>query len=69
MSKPLDPTKPLWQFQYVDNYYQHTALIFRVHHCIADGLALVKLLLSVADEAPDSTLAGKSRIQKKKKLS
>jgi len=54
MSKPLDPTKPLWQFQYVDNYYQRSALIFRVHHCIADGLALVKLLLSIADEAPDS---------------
>jgi hypothetical protein len=50
MSIPLDKTKPLWELHYVDNYDQGSALICRLHHCIADGIALVQVLLSAADE-------------------
>ncbi|MEA3440122.1 MAG: wax ester/triacylglycerol synthase family O-acyltransferase [Chloroflexota bacterium] len=50
MSIPLDKTKPLWELHYVDNYDQGSALICRFHHCIADGIALVQVLLSIADE-------------------
>jgi len=56
-STPLDFSKPLWQFHLIDNYQlnnQHkgTALIIRIHHCIADGLALVRVMLSMTDDTP-----------------
>ncbi len=52
MSRPLDPDKPLWQFHLVDNYLDGSALVCRLHHCIADGLALVQVLLATTDEQP-----------------
>ncbi len=52
MSTPLDPTKPLWQFQYIENYRGGSAVVARVHHCIADGIALVKVLLGMTDDSP-----------------
>jgi WS/DGAT/MGAT family acyltransferase len=52
MSTPLDPTKPLWQFQYIENYRGGSALVGRIHHCIADGIALVRVLLGMTDDAP-----------------
>lgn len=52
MSMPLDRGKPLWQFHFVDNYRGGSALIARIHHCIGDGIALVRLLLSMTDASP-----------------
>ena len=54
MSQPLDLDRPLWVFYVVDNYLQGSALICRLHHCIADGLALVQVLLATADLDPDA---------------
>jgi WS/DGAT/MGAT family acyltransferase len=54
MGTPLDLSRPLWQFYYVDNYQEGSALICRLHHCIADGIALMQLLLSTADIQPDA---------------
>jgi WS/DGAT/MGAT family acyltransferase len=51
-STPLDLSKPLWQFHLVENYQGGAALIARIHHCYADGLALVQVLLSLTDTAP-----------------
>ncbi|WP_313913308.1 wax ester/triacylglycerol synthase family O-acyltransferase [Tahibacter sp.] len=51
-SSPLDHSKPLWQFHVVENYRGGSVLISRVHHCYADGLALVQVLLSLTDAAP-----------------
>ena len=39
--EPLDPARPLWQFHLIDNYEGGSALIARIHHCIADGIALI----------------------------
>jgi diacylglycerol O-acyltransferase / wax synthase len=50
MSTPLDYSRPLWQFHYVDNYQHGSAVITRLHHCIADGMALVQVLLGLDDE-------------------
>ena len=50
---PLDSEKPLWQFHFVDGYGQGAAMVQRIHHCIADGIALSRVLLSLADDAPD----------------
>lgn len=62
-STPLDAAKPLWQMQLVDNYVGGQALVVRIHHCIADGIALIGVLLALtseqADDAPDSSSRGK----------
>lgn len=56
-SAPLDRSKPLWQFHVVENYAatdggRGSVLVARIHHCYADGLALVQVLLSLTDTAP-----------------
>jgi WS/DGAT/MGAT family acyltransferase len=48
-SVPLDERYPLWQMQLVEHYAHGSALIVRVHHCIADGIALVSVLLNLTD--------------------
>lgn len=53
MSTPLDFSKPLWQIHLVENYGEGCALVCRLHHCIADGIALMRVLLSLTDEAAE----------------
>ena len=55
-STPLDKSKPLWQFHIVENYKGGTALVARVHHCYADGMALVQVLLSLTDTTAAASL-------------
>ncbi len=50
---PLDPEHPLWQMHVFDRYEDGGAVILRMHHCIADGIALNAVLLSVADGGTD----------------
>lgn len=52
-STPLDREKPLWSFHLVDGYGEGAALIQRIHHCIADGIALSRVLLSLADDSDE----------------
>jgi len=56
---PLDPSQPLWQMHVVDNCIGadgrvRQAIVVRVHHCIADGIALVGVLLSMFDASADA---------------
>ncbi|MEZ5441352.1 MAG: wax ester/triacylglycerol synthase family O-acyltransferase [Lysobacterales bacterium] len=48
-STPLDPSKPRWQFHLVDEYAGGSAIICRLHHCYADGMAMVQVMLSLTD--------------------
>ncbi len=48
-AEPLDPSRPLWQLHLIEHYDGSSALIARVHHCIADGIALIAVLLSITD--------------------
>lgn len=48
-SSPLDTSKPLWQFHLIERYGGGSALVARIHHCYADGIALVQVLLSLTD--------------------
>jgi WS/DGAT/MGAT family acyltransferase len=57
MARPLDRSRPLWELHVVDGYGDGTALIARMHHCIADGIALTRVLLSLTDEQPDVRIA------------
>jgi WS/DGAT/MGAT family acyltransferase len=54
VSKPLDDSKPLWQFILLDNYQGGAAVVSRIHHCIADGIALIGVMLQLTDASPDA---------------
>ena len=47
--QPFDPARPLWQFHLVEDMDGQSALIARIHHCIADGIALISVMLSMTD--------------------
>ncbi|MEF9943632.1 MAG: wax ester/triacylglycerol synthase family O-acyltransferase [Burkholderiaceae bacterium] len=60
----LDPNRPLWQMHVVDNVEGGQAMIVRIHHSIADGIALLGVILDMTatdplaadDAAPPSRL-------------
>ncbi|MEX0604803.1 MAG: wax ester/triacylglycerol synthase family O-acyltransferase [Marinobacter sp.] len=54
-STPLDFNHPLWQIHYIDNYEGGCALLVRIHHCIADGISLVRVMLSLTDSSPEAS--------------
>lgn len=54
MSMPLDFSKPLWQFHLVENPEGRNALLIRLHHSIGDGIALIRVMLSLTDTDPDA---------------
>ena len=56
----LDPAKPLWHMHLVDNCtgedgVTRQALVIRIHHCIADGIALIGVFMSLFDNSPTAT--------------
>src|SRR5260370_32648886 len=53
MSAPLDFSKPLWHMHVIDRYGGGSVVLARVHHSIADGIALVRVMLSLTDESPN----------------
>ncbi len=58
MSTPLDDSRPLWEMHLIENFGKGSGLVVRLHHCIADGMALVHVLLSIADADPRGSAAG-----------
>lgn len=61
LSVPFDDSKPLWQMHYIENYDAGQAIILRVHHCYADGLALVSVFNAITDASPKvSSLSAKA---------
>jgi diacylglycerol O-acyltransferase len=52
-AQPLAPDRPLWQMHLIEDLDgpggSRSALITRIHHCIADGMALIAVLLSITD--------------------
>ncbi|MGH8077337.1 MAG: WS/DGAT/MGAT family O-acyltransferase [Lysobacter sp.] len=48
-SSSLNHSRPLWQFHLVERYDGGSALVARIHHSYADGIALVQVLLSLTD--------------------
>ena len=50
----LDPKRPLWKIHLIEDYtgpdgVQGSAMIVRIHHCIADGIALISVTMSLVD--------------------
>jgi WS/DGAT/MGAT family acyltransferase len=52
-AEPLDPSRPLWQLHLIEHYNAHgikgSAMVARIHHCIADGIALISVMMSITD--------------------
>lgn len=50
LKTPLAPDRPLWQMRLYQGYGgAGSALFFRIHHCIADGVALLRVLLAACE--------------------
>jgi diacylglycerol O-acyltransferase / wax synthase len=61
-TQSLDQNKPLWTITVVERYDDHgvlgSAVVIRIHHCIADGIALIGVMYSLTDEAADAAEEG-----------
>jgi len=56
MVMPLDRSKALWDVYLIDGFGSGMAMMFRIHHCTADGIALSRVLLSLTDQLSDTAL-------------
>jgi diacylglycerol O-acyltransferase / wax synthase len=61
MATPLDRSRPLWNLYLVDGLGEGCALIARMHHCIADGIALGRVMLSLTDSTRRAGVASQER--------
>jgi diacylglycerol O-acyltransferase / wax synthase len=57
INAPLPLERSPWTFELVDLLPSGSALLVRIHHCIADGKALVALLEQLADHRSDESSA------------
>jgi WS/DGAT/MGAT family acyltransferase len=57
VAEPLPHGRPLWDLYLVENFETGSALVFRMHHAIADGIALARLLMSLTDDADADPVA------------
>jgi diacylglycerol O-acyltransferase / wax synthase len=54
----FDPARPLWQLHFVERYGTGSAWVLRLHHCYADGIAMIRVLLSLTEQDAGPGLAG-----------
>ncbi len=60
LSTPLPRDRPLWEMHLVEGMAEGSAIFVRLHHALADGIALTEVLLSLTDATPDADPAGAS---------
>ncbi|MFO1381632.1 MAG: WS/DGAT domain-containing protein [Chitinivorax sp.] len=51
-NQPLPADKPLWQMQILENADGRFAIVWRMHHCVADGVALMDIIHHLTDADP-----------------
>ncbi len=56
VNEPLDRRKPLWRYLLIENVEGGSAIFARLHHCIGDGIALIKVLLNMTGSTPSESL-------------
>src|SRR5215208_3907717 len=49
IATPLDHSRPLWEVYLVDDFGTGCAILVRIHHSVADGIALARVLLTLTD--------------------
>ncbi|MFW5696771.1 MAG: wax ester/triacylglycerol synthase domain-containing protein, partial [Phototrophicaceae bacterium] len=63
ISSMLDRRKPLWEVYLVEGLTgNRTAIIFKIHHCMVDGLAAVDLFTMLFDLTPETEPAPRKPI-------
>ena len=67
LSRSLDLGHPPWETHLVHGYRGGTAVYTRLHHALADGTALMRVILSLADEelvlpTAETPAAGRQRV-------
>lgn len=75
ISKKLDPKKPLWEIYLIRDYYGKgcdmqeggSVLVFRLHHCLMDGMIAIQFLLSLSEMEHTST--GISKFKRRPRMS
>ena len=53
LTAPLELNRPLWTFTLIEGYGGGSVFFGRIHHCIGDGSALVRVLLGLADASAE----------------
>jgi WS/DGAT/MGAT family acyltransferase len=56
MHRPFRRNHPLWEMHFVDGFGSGSALVVRLHHALADGMALSQVLLSLTDASRTADL-------------
>jgi WS/DGAT/MGAT family acyltransferase len=49
---PLGHDKPLWEVHFISGFEEGSASLFRIHHAVADGISLMRVVLSLTDDGP-----------------
>ncbi len=58
LGRPLRRDRPLWEIHLIEGRDEGTAVFVRLHHALADGIALTRVLLSITDETSQTAAAG-----------
>jgi WS/DGAT/MGAT family acyltransferase len=66
--QPFERDRPWWHVYYVDNYEGGAALVTRIHHCYADGIALIGVLLGMTDDTPNAPMPKLPKAARRKRL-
>jgi WS/DGAT/MGAT family acyltransferase len=51
IATPLDRDRPLWEVYFIDELGEGGAVLVRIHHSIADGIALARVMMLLTDDA------------------
>jgi WS/DGAT/MGAT family acyltransferase len=62
-AQPLDRARPLWQLSVVEGLAEgRVALVFKLHHAVADGLSAALLMLQLLHSSPEGDVADARRV-------
>jgi diacylglycerol O-acyltransferase len=65
MERRLDRERPLWECWIIEELADgHWALLMKIHHCIADGIATMHIFSGLSDEGEGNTFATEIRAAK-----
>ncbi|MBK8049512.1 MAG: wax ester/triacylglycerol synthase family O-acyltransferase [Anaerolineales bacterium] len=64
VNEPLDRRKPLWRYLLLENVEGGSAVLVRLHHSMADGIALIRVLLDMTGPTAEDSLTALERPHK-----
>lgn len=65
---PLDPAHPMWRMHLLQGYQGGSAVVFRFHHSIADGIRATQLMMRLLDPIDGTTAALSARVGRSRPL-